>query len=139
TPLRVHGPEPCASANSATSASDFLRGGGAALKEDAAPSILTRRELSVKPSPSTPMTAPKQRSSKSKQSEVQKMPGQHSAKTQREQPDNVTRLRTLAHDLSNSLEAIMQAAYLLGQGKLDGDAKRWAQLIDKSSQDAARI
>ena len=67
------------------------------------------------------------------------MPGQHSAKTQREQPDNVTRLRTLAHDLSNSLEAIMQAAYLLGQGKLDGDAKRWAQLIDKSSQDAARI
>src|SRR5215470_15758786 len=27
TPLRVHGPEPCASANSATSASDCLRGG----------------------------------------------------------------------------------------------------------------
>src|SRR5882757_7329107 len=28
TPLRVHGPEPCASANSATSASDLRRSGG---------------------------------------------------------------------------------------------------------------
>jgi hypothetical protein len=33
----------------------------------------------------------------------------------------------------------MQAAYLLSQGKLDGNSKRWAQLIDTSSQDAARI
>jgi K+-sensing histidine kinase KdpD len=53
--------------------------------------------------------------------------------------DEVSQLRALAHDLSNSLEAIMQAAYLLSQGKLDGNSKRWAQLIDTSSQDAARI
>jgi K+-sensing histidine kinase KdpD len=54
-------------------------------------------------------------------------------------PEEVPRLRVLAHDLSNSLEAIMQASYLLSQGKLDADNKRWAQLIDTSSQEAARI
>ena len=48
-------------------------------------------------------------------------------------------LRSLAHDLSNALEAILQAGYLLGHAKLDPDAKRWLQLIDQSSQDAARI
>jgi nitrogen-specific signal transduction histidine kinase len=53
--------------------------------------------------------------------------------------DEVAELRTLAHDLSNSLEAILQAAYLLGQAKLDESSKRWAHLIDISSQDAARI
>jgi hypothetical protein len=41
--------------------------------------------------------------------------------------------------LSNSLEAILQAAYLLGQAKLDESSARWAQLIDTSSQEAARI
>jgi signal transduction histidine kinase len=48
-------------------------------------------------------------------------------------------LRTLAHDLSNSIETIMQATYLLGQGKLDDANKRWLELIDQASRDAARI
>ena len=52
---------------------------------------------------------------------------------------SIMQLRTLAHDLSNSLEAILQACYLLGHVKLDGDSRRWVQLIDQSSQDAARI
>jgi signal transduction histidine kinase len=51
----------------------------------------------------------------------------------------VERLRTLAHDLSNSLEAIMQASYLLGQVKLQGESKRWAQLLEASSDQAAKI
>lgn len=51
----------------------------------------------------------------------------------------VVRVRALAHDLSNSLEAIMQASYLLGQAKLDGESKRWAQLLEASSEEAARI
>lgn len=51
---------------------------------------------------------------------------------------NVKQLRTLAHDLSNSLEAILQASYLLSHAKLDPDSRRWAQLIDTASQDAAR-
>lgn len=50
-----------------------------------------------------------------------------------------TKLRALAHDLSNSIETIMQASYLLAQMKLDENAKRWADLIDQAGRDAARI
>lgn len=48
-------------------------------------------------------------------------------------------LRTLAHDLSNSIETIMQATYLLGQAKLDDANKKWLELIDQATRDAARI
>jgi len=61
------------------------------------------------------------------------------AKSKSAMPDELTQLRTLAHDLSNSLETILQATYLLNQGKLDADSKRWAEMIDTSSQQAARI
>jgi hypothetical protein len=44
----------------------------------------------------------------------------------KEPNDTVAKLRTLSHDLSNYIETIMQASYLLA-------------LIDKASQDAARI
>jgi hypothetical protein len=50
-----------------------------------------------------------------------------------------TRLRALAHDLSNSIETIMQASYLLAQCKLDEPTKRWSDLIDQATRDAARI
>src|SRR4051794_22919406 len=50
-----------------------------------------------------------------------------------------TRLRSLAHDLSNSVETIMQASYLLAQSNLDENAKKWAELIDKASRDCAKI
>ena len=49
------------------------------------------------------------------------------------------KLRALAHDLSNSIETIMQASYLLAQMKLDENTKRWADLIDQAGRDAARI
>jgi signal transduction histidine kinase len=48
-------------------------------------------------------------------------------------------LRTLAHDLSNSIETIMQATYLLNQAKLDDANRRWLDLIDQASREAARI
>jgi signal transduction histidine kinase len=48
-------------------------------------------------------------------------------------------LRTLAHDLSNSIETIMQASYLLGQAKLDDANKKWLELIDQATRDAAKI
>ena len=54
-------------------------------------------------------------------------------------PEVCTKLRTLAHDLSNAIETVMQAGYLLGQAKLDGDTKKWVALIDNASRDAARI
>jgi hypothetical protein len=50
----------------------------------------------------------------------------------------ISNLRTLAHGLSNSLETILQAAYLLDQSKLDPNGKKWTQLIDTAAQDAAR-
>src|SRR5579864_832973 len=49
------------------------------------------------------------------------------------------KLRAMAHDLSNSIETIMQASYLLNQSKLDESTKRWSDLIDQGSRDAARI
>lgn len=55
------------------------------------------------------------------------------------QNETVTRLRTLAHDLSNSIETVMQASYLLAQAKLDDGNKKWLELIDKAAQDAAKI
>lgn len=50
-----------------------------------------------------------------------------------------TKLRALAHDLSNSIETIMQASYLLAQCKLEETPKKWTDLIDQASRDAARI
>ena len=50
-----------------------------------------------------------------------------------------TQLRSLAHDLSNSLETILQAAYLLSQTDLDTKSKRWSELIDSAAKDAARL
>jgi len=48
-------------------------------------------------------------------------------------------LRGLAHDLSNSIETIMQASYLLAQCPLDENGKKWLGLIDNATRDAARI
>ncbi len=53
--------------------------------------------------------------------------------------DPVIQLRVLAHDLSNSLETILQAAYLLQEAKLDVKDKKWALAIDTAARDAARI
>lgn len=55
------------------------------------------------------------------------------------QSETVTKLRILAHDLSNSIETIMQAAYLLAQVKLDENDGKWLSMIDQAAQDAARI
>lgn len=53
--------------------------------------------------------------------------------------DVVKSLRTLAHDLSNSIETVMQASYLLAQAPLDDVNRRWMGLIDQATKDAARI
>lgn len=55
------------------------------------------------------------------------------------QSETVLKLRSLSHDLSNYIETVMQASYLLAQAKLDENNKKWLELIDKASQDAARI
>jgi hypothetical protein len=53
--------------------------------------------------------------------------------------DAIGNLRSLAHELSNAIENIMQASYLLAQAKLDDQAAKWLALINSASQDAARI
>ena len=53
--------------------------------------------------------------------------------------DTVTRLRTLAHDLSNSIETVVQASYLMAQSKLDENNQKWLELIDMAAHEAARI
>jgi nitrogen-specific signal transduction histidine kinase len=53
--------------------------------------------------------------------------------------DVAKELRTLAHDLSNALETIVQATYLISQSAPPEDTKRWIELIDQASQDAVRI
>ncbi len=53
--------------------------------------------------------------------------------------DTTAELRHLAHDLSNAIETILQAGYLLGQTKLDTNGKRWARMIETAVNDAARI
>lgn len=51
-------------------------------------------------------------------------------------PDVVEHLGILSHDLSNSLEIILQAAYLLQEAKLEGTHRKWAQMIDTAARDA---
>ncbi len=55
------------------------------------------------------------------------------------QPETIGKLRSLSHDLSNYIETIMQASYLLAQAKLDENNQKWLELIEKASQDAARV
>jgi len=48
-------------------------------------------------------------------------------------------LRFLAHDLSNALETIVQATYLLTQAGPPESSRRWAEMIDQGTKDAVRI
>jgi hypothetical protein len=60
-------------------------------------------------------------------------------KSEKLAPEVTTKLRALAHDLSNSIETILQACYLLGQTDLEDNSRKWVGLIDNAAQDAARI
>jgi len=54
-------------------------------------------------------------------------------------PEDISRLRSLTHDLSNSMETILQASYLLGQAELTGHCRKWVQLIESATRDAVQI
>jgi len=55
-------------------------------------------------------------------------------------PAEVTKeLRALTHDLSNALETIVQATYLISQAGPPENSRRWVELIDRASQDAVGI
>jgi len=48
-------------------------------------------------------------------------------------------LRRLAHDLSNVLETILQASYLVSKSELPENSRRWVEMIDQASQEAVHI
>ena len=48
-------------------------------------------------------------------------------------------LRLLAHDLSNALETIVQATYLVSQTGPPENLRRWVEMIDQASRDAVKI
>lgn len=54
-------------------------------------------------------------------------------------PEFTAQLRKLAHDLSNSIETVIQASYLLNQRKLDAQSKKWARMIEAAAEEAAHI
>jgi hypothetical protein len=55
-------------------------------------------------------------------------------------PAEVTKeLRALTHDLSNALETIVQATYLISQAGPPENSRHWVELIDRASQDAVGI
>lgn len=55
-------------------------------------------------------------------------------------PADIAReLRTLAHDLSNALETIVQATYLISQAGPPESSRRWVEMIDQASRDAVKI
>ena len=65
---------------------------------------------------------------------------QPQAEQQTKIPADISKeLRTLAHDLSNAIETIMQACYLLNQSKMEETTKKWAEMIDTGARDAAKI
>ena len=51
----------------------------------------------------------------------------------------VRELRTLAHDLSNALETIVQATYQISQAGPIENSRRWVEMIDQASHDAVKI
>jgi hypothetical protein len=60
-------------------------------------------------------------------------------KTKNLDEDTVATLRRLSHDLSNAIENVMQASYLLSQAKLGDQNAKWLALIDSAIADAARL
>ncbi len=48
-------------------------------------------------------------------------------------------LRLMAHDLSNSLETIVQATYLISQAGPPENLRRWVKMIDQASQEAVKL
>jgi hypothetical protein len=55
-------------------------------------------------------------------------------------PEKLTKeLRILSHDLSNALETIIQATYLISHAAPHENLRRWVELLDQASQEAVKI
>jgi DNA-binding MarR family transcriptional regulator len=67
------------------------------------------------------------------------MPSPSEVNPQAVPPTVARRLRELTHDLSNSLETIVQANYLVRQSPLRDDARQWVEMTEKAAETASRI
>jgi hypothetical protein len=54
-------------------------------------------------------------------------------------PESGKELRALAHDLSNALETILQASYLVAQSEMPEPSRRWVEMIDQATKEAVRL
>ncbi len=54
-------------------------------------------------------------------------------------PELSAEIRRLMHDLSNALEIVLQASYLLTTADTDGPVKEWVGLLDGGAQQALKI
>jgi hypothetical protein len=48
-------------------------------------------------------------------------------------------IRRLSHDLSNSLEIIIQTSYLLGMLELDPNSKQWVEMLNDAVRKAVDL
>lgn len=67
------------------------------------------------------------------------MTNNQTSDTPRIPEEQAKEIRRLAHDLSNALEIIVQANYLLGSTVQDATAKQWTQLLDNGVTQATNI
>jgi hypothetical protein len=54
-------------------------------------------------------------------------------------PELGKELRGLAHDLSNALETILQAGYLVAQSEMPEQSRRWVEMIDQATKEAVGL
>src|ERR1700733_216438 len=127
TPLRVHGPEPCASANSATSARKVLR----RTRWTAATASVTKASTCVK------RRGVRLRLYGISSSKVYFMTLPVHPKAIPE--EQAKEIRRLSHYLSNALEIILQTSFLLGTVPLDDEATKWRTMLDNGVQQAAEL
>ena len=65
---------------------------------------------------------------------------EHSLKTTGSIPPEISaELRRIMHDLSNALEIVLQAGYLLTTAETDEPVKEWIGLLDGGAQQALGI
>lgn len=54
-------------------------------------------------------------------------------------PEIATHVRQLSHDLSNALEIVLQASYLLGMAPSGKDSAKWRAMVDDGARKAGDI
>ena len=63
----------------------------------------------------------------------------HMSSERKASPELLRELRSLSHDLSNSIETIVQATFLLSEVELPGGAKRWVEMLQQASQETVSL